>query len=87
MWIVGLSVAATALLSFVGLWAVIGFILWRNSKATCPECGCDPIKGRVGWTRESIILWALLVACIILSSWFTFWIAKGLIWIFTPVPG
>ena len=86
MGIIGVSVAAAALLGgTIFQWPVIGFILWRNSKATCPECGCDPIKGNVGWTRESIILWTLLVACSIISSWQTFWTAKWLIWIFTPV--
>ena len=84
MLIIGLLVAAAALLSVIVQWAVIGFILWRNSKAICPECGYDPIRGNVGWTRESLILWTLLVACIIISSWITFWIAMGLIWIFTP---
>ena len=81
----GLSVTAAALLIGIVLWAVIGFILWRNSKATCPECGYDPIKGNVGWTRESIILWLLLVACVIISSWATFGLTMGVMWICNPV--
>lgn len=73
------------LLSGILLWAAVGLIVWRNSKAICPECGFDPIKGNVGWTRESIILWLLLAICFIISSWFTFWIVTGVIWIFNPV--
>ena len=76
---------AVVLLSGIGLWAVIGFILWRNSKAACPECGYDPIKGNVGWTRESIILWILLVACVIISLWTMFGLAMAVMWIFNPV--
>ena len=86
MW-AGLSVTAAALLSGIVLWAVIGFILWRNSKATCPECGYDPIDGNVGWTRESFILWILLVACVFISLWATLWLAMAVLWIFTPIFG
>lgn len=82
----GLSVIAVVLLlSGIVLWAAVGLILWRNSKATCPECGYDPIKGNVGWTRESIILWLVLAACSIISLWFTFWLVGLVIWIFDPV--
>lgn len=82
----GLSVIAVViLLSGVVLWAAIGLILWRNSKATCPECGYDPIKGNVGWTRESIILWLLLATCFIISLWVTFWLIAAVTWIFNPV--
>ena len=83
---IGLSViAVTLLISGIVLWAAIGLILWRNSKSVCPECGCDPIKGNVGWTRESIILWLLLAICSIISLWFTFWIISAVIWLFNPV--
>ena len=82
----GLSVIAVALLlSGILLWVVIGPVFWRNSKAACPECGHDPIKGNVGWTGESIILWLVLDACFIISMWYTFWIIKALIWILDPV--
>jgi len=82
----GLAVVAIALLlSGIVLWAAIGPILWRNSKATCSGCGYDPIRGNVGWTRESIILWLVLATCSIMSLWYTFWIIKAVIWIFDPV--
>ena len=85
---VGLSVtAAVLLLSGIVLWVGIGFILWRNSKAICPECGYDPIKGSVGWNRESIILWILLGACVLIGLWYTFWLTIAVMWIFTPVFG
>ena len=84
-WAVWAGLTAAALLNSIALWAVIGFILWRNSKAICPECRYDPIKGNVGWTRESIILWLLLVTCFIISSWFTFWITMAVMWMFNPV--
>ncbi|MDE2937681.1 MAG: hypothetical protein OXR67_01995 [Chloroflexota bacterium] len=78
-------IAVALLLIGVALWAVVGLVLWRNSKAVCPECGYDPIKGNVGWTRESIILWLLLATCFIISLWFTFWVMTAVMWIFNPV--
>ena len=81
----GLSLIAMALLlSGLVLWAVLGPILWRNCRATCPECGCDPIKGNVGWTRESIMLWLIMAACFTISLWYAFWIIKAVIWILDP---
>ena len=79
MWI-GLSLAAAFLVNGTALWLLIGFILWRNSKAVCPECGHEPIKGIVGWTRESIFLLLILIPCFIVSLWATFFLAGLLIW-------
>ena len=87
---VGVSVTAAALLIGIVLWAVIGIILWRNSKAICPECGYDPIKGNVGWTAESVILWILLVGCVMVSLWATFWFLLSvmwMMWLFAPFFG
>ena len=82
----GLSVITVVLLlGGIVLWAVVGLLLWRNSKAICPECGYDPIKGNVGWTRESITLWLVLATCFVISLWYSFWIIKAVIWIFDPV--
>jgi len=78
-------IAVVLLLSGIVLWAVAGLVLWRNSKAICHECGYDPIKGNVGWTRESIILWLVLATAFIISLWNTFWIIKAVIWISDPV--
>lgn len=78
-------ITVVLLLGGIVLWAVVGLLLWRNSKAICPECGYDPIKGNVGWTRESITLWLVLATCFVISLWYSFWIIKAVIWIFDPV--
>lgn len=77
-------ITVVLLLGGIVLWAVVGLLLWRNSKAICPECGYDPIKGNVGWTRESITLWLVLATCFVISLWYSFWIIKAVIWIFDP---
>ena len=42
-----------------------------------------PMGGNVGWTRESLILWADVVACFLGALWGTFHVALLLAWLFT----
>ena len=79
----GVSLGALAVFRIVNLWAALGFILWRNCRAVCPECGNGPMDGNVGWTRESLILWAGVVACFLGAVWGTFHVALLLAWLFT----
>ena len=77
---IGLPLLATFLFNGVALWSLVGFILWRNSKGVCPECGHEPIRGSVGWTRESVFLWLLLILSVSASLWFTYFLFRLLIW-------
>ena len=79
----GVSLGALATFSGVALWPVLGFILWRNCRAVCPDCGHGPMGGNVGWTRESLILWAGGFACFLAALWGTFHLALLLAWLFT----
>ena len=61
-------------------------VLWlalRNYRAVCPDCGHAPMGGNVGWTRESFILWAGVVACFLAALWGTFHLALLLALLFT----
>ena len=49
----------------------------------CPDCGHGPMGGNVGWTRESFILWAGVVACFLAALWGTFHLALLLALLFT----
>ena len=79
----GVSLGALATFSGVVLWPALGFILWRNCGAVCPDCGHGPMGGNVGWTRESFILWAGVVACFLAALWGTFHLALLLALLFT----
>ena len=79
----GVSLGALVMFGGVGLWPALGFILWRNCRAVCPDCGHGPMGGNVGWTRESFILWAGVVACFLAALWGTFHLALLLTWLFT----
>ena len=80
---VGISLGALATFSGVVLWPALGFILWRNCRAVCPDCGHGPMGGNVGWTRESLILWAGGFACFLVGLWGAFHLALLLILLFT----
>ena len=80
---VGISLGALATFSGVALWLALGFILWRNCRGSCPDCGHGPMGGNVGWTRESLILWAGGFACFLVGLWGAFHLALLLIWLFT----
>ena len=71
----GVSLGALATFSGVALWPALELILWRNCRAVCPDCGHGPMGGNVGWTRESLILWAGVVACFLAALWGTFHLA------------
>ena len=75
LWI-GISLVALAMGGGVALWLALRFILWRNCRAVCPDCGHGPMGGNVGWTRESFILWAGVVACFLAALWGAFHLAR-----------
>ena len=79
LWI-GVSLGALAMFGAVALWLALGFILWRNCRAVCPDCGHDPMGGNIGWTREFLILWAGGFACFLVGLWGAFHPALLLIW-------
>ena len=66
----------------VALWLALGFILWRNCGAVCPDCDHDPMGGNVGWTRESFILHVAGFTCFLIGLWGAFHLALLLIWLF-----
>ena len=47
-----------------------------------PDYGHGPVGGNVGWTRESFILWAGVVACFLAALWGTFHLALLPAWLF-----
>ena len=75
----GVSLAALAMFGPMALWLALGFILRRNCRAVCPDCGHGPMGGNVGWTRESLILYASGFACFLVGLWGAFHLAR-LIW-------
>ena len=77
------SLGVLAMLGGVALWPALGFILWRNCRAVCPDCGHDPMGGNIGWNRESLILYAGGFACFLVGLWGTFHLALLLAWLFT----
>ena len=79
----GVSLGALATFSCVALWPALGFILWWNCGAVCPDCSHGPMGGSVGWTRESFILWAGVVACLLAALWGAFHLALLLALLFT----
>ena len=79
----GVLLGTLAVFGGVALWLALGLILWRNCRAVCPDCGHGPMGGNVGWTRESFILWAGVVACFLAALWGTFHLALLLAWLFT----
>ena len=42
---VGVSLGALVMFGGVALWPALGFILWRNCRAVCPDCGHGPWAG------------------------------------------
>ena len=75
---VGVSLGALTMFGGVVLWLAL-----RNYRAVCPDCGHGPMGGNVGWTRESLILWAGVVACFLAALWGTFHLALLLALLFT----
>ncbi len=70
-----LAVLFSAVLSLVvGVIPILCFCLWRNAKAICPSCGHEPFYEpgeprtmSVGWTAESVVLWALVATCCLVA--------------------
>ena len=79
----GVSLGALVMFGPVALWLALGFILRRNCRAVCPDCSHGPMGGNVGWNRESLMLWAGVVACFLGAVWGTFHLALLLAWLFT----
>ena len=67
----GFSLGALAMFGPMALWLALGFILRRNCRAVCPDCGHGPLGGNVGWNRESLMLWAVGFACFLAALWGT----------------